>query len=71
MSAKALRTIQQNDLARIDETRRVLGVIRPTVEEIGKISLNGNIGIFGTPGTVQSRSYELEIAKLYPTFNRA
>lgn len=68
-SAKALRTIQQNDLARIDETRRVLGVIRPTVEEIGKISLNGNIGIFGTPGTVQSRSYELEIAKLYPHFN--
>ena len=28
-SAKALRTIQQNDLPRIDPSRRVLGVIRP------------------------------------------
>lgn len=31
-SAKALRSIQQNDLPDIDPTRRVLGVIRPTVE---------------------------------------
>jgi glutamate racemase len=31
-SAKALRTIQQQDLPLIDATRRVLGVIRPSVE---------------------------------------
>lgn len=67
-SAKALRTIQQNDLPRIDPRRRVLGVIRPTVEKIGSLSRNGNIGIFGTPGTIASRSYDMEIAKLYPGF---
>ena len=68
-SAKALRSIQQKDLPLIAPDRRVLGVIRPTVEKIGEISRNGNIGIFGTPGTVQSRSYEMEIAKLHPDFH--
>lgn len=68
-SAKALRTIQQNDLPQIDSTRRVLGVIRPTVEKVGELSKNGNIGIFGTPGTIQSQSYNLEISKLHPSFN--
>ena len=34
-SAKALRNIQMNDLPRLDPMRRVLGVIRPTVECIG------------------------------------
>lgn len=64
-SAKALRTIQQNDLPHIDPTRRVLGVIRPTVEKVGEITRNGCIGILGTPGTVQSESYNIEIAKMY------
>lgn len=67
-SAKALRTIQQNDLPAIDPERRVLGVIRPTVEKIGEITHTGNIGIVGTPGTVRSRSYDMEIEKLYPGF---
>lgn len=68
-SAKALRTIQQNDLPLSDDpTRRVLGVIRPTVERLGDVSKNGHIGIFGTPGTIASRSYNIEIAKLYPGF---
>lgn len=67
-SAKALRTIQQNDLPHIDPTKRVLGVIRPTVEKIGEISHSGNIGILGTSGTVQSHSYDMEIEKLYPNF---
>ncbi|HAO63611.1 MAG TPA: glutamate racemase, partial [Porphyromonadaceae bacterium] len=35
-SAKALRTIQQHDLPIIDNSRRVLGVIRPTVEKVGE-----------------------------------
>ena len=68
-SAKALRSIQQNDLPRIDPNRRVLGVIRPTVEQVGEISRNGHIGILGTPGTIASESYNMEIAKLYPHFH--
>lgn len=67
-SAKALRTIQQNDLPQIDPTRRVLGVIRPTVEQLGEISVNGEIGVLATPGTIASESYDMEIAKLYPHF---
>lgn len=70
-SAKALRTIQQNDLPRLDPTRRVLGVIRPTVEAIGSLTRNGHIGLFGTPGTVRSGSYDLEIAKDYPDMTLA
>lgn len=65
-SAKALRTIQQRDLASLDPNRRVLGVIRPTVEEIGNITHTRKVGLFGTPGTVQSLSYDIEIAKMHP-----
>ena len=65
-SAKALRSIQQRDLAGIDPNRRVLGVIRPTVEEIGNLTTTRNVGIFGTPGTVQSLSYDIEIGKMFP-----
>lgn len=64
-SAKALRTIQQNDLARLDPDRRVLGVIRPTVEALDKISITRHVGLLATSGTVQSDSYPLEIRKLY------
>lgn len=67
-SAKALRTIQQRNLPQIDARRRVLGVIRPTVEEIGHLSRTGKIGVLGTAGTIQSRSYPLEIRKMYPNF---
>lgn len=65
-SAKALRTIQINDLKRFDSSRRVLGVIRPTVEKIGSITHNNHVGILGTTGTIQSHSYDLEISKLFP-----
>jgi len=67
-SAKALRTIQQNDLPLINPDKRVLGVIRPTVETVGNISQNGHIGILGTIGTIQSESYDIEIGKFYPQF---
>ncbi|MCM1109945.1 MAG: glutamate racemase [Clostridium sp.] len=70
-SAKALRSIQQNDLPMIAPDRRVLGVIRPTVELLGSISRTGHIGVLGTDGTVSSRSYDLEIAKLHPGFTVA
>lgn len=65
-SAKALRTIQQHDLAGLDPSRRVLGVIRPTAEVVGHETKAGHIGLFGTPGTVASQSYDLELAKLHP-----
>lgn len=65
-SAKALRTIQQNDLPQIDTSRRVLGVIRPTIENIGGISQTRHVGLVGTPGTITSKSYPIEIAKLFP-----
>lgn len=65
-SAKALRTIQQMDLPHIDPSRRVLGVIRPTVEALGQLSKTGHIGLFATPGTVRSDSYRLEVEKLFP-----
>jgi len=65
-SAKALRTIQQKDLPQIDPQRRVLGVIRPTVECIGQITQTRHVGILGTQGTINSGSYTLEIEKLFP-----
>ena len=65
-SAKALRTIQQIDLPRLDATRRVLGIIRPTVESIGNLTSSRHVGLLATPGTVKSLSYPLEINKLYP-----
>ncbi|MBR1620497.1 MAG: glutamate racemase [Prevotella sp.] len=65
-SAKALRTIQQSDLPRWDSCRRVLGVIRPTAEEIGKLTTSRHIGVLATEGTILSNSYDIEIRKLHP-----
>lgn len=65
-SAKALRTIQQKDLPIIAPTKRVLGVIRPSTEEIGSLSRTGVVGILGTEGTINSNSYGIELAKLSP-----
>ncbi len=65
-SAKALRNIQQKDLPVIAPDKRVLGVIRPTTEIVGKLSKTGHIGVLGTTGTVTSNSYPIEIAKFYP-----
>jgi glutamate racemase len=65
-SAKALRTIQQNDLPKMGGNKRVLGVIRPTTEIIGNLTHTNEIGILGTNGTVQSKSYPIEIKKSYP-----
>ncbi len=67
-SAKALRNIQQRDLPRMSPDRRVLGVIRPTAEAVGGLSRTGVVGGLGTPGTVASGSYDIEIEKLHPGF---
>ena len=77
-SAKALRTIQQKDLLLINgengdaalngemRKRNVLGVIRPTVEAVPGITKTGHVGILGTPATVSSESYVLELEKIAP-----
>ena len=66
-SAKALRTIQQNDLPQIGGGKRVLGVIRPTTELIGNLTQTGEVGILATLGTVLSGSYPIEIQKFFPS----
>jgi glutamate racemase len=65
-SARALRTIQQHDLARYSAQHRVLGVIRPTTEMIGRVTRTRKVGVFATAGTVKSESYVLEIHKFFP-----
>jgi glutamate racemase len=65
-SAKALRSIQQNDLPIIGPTKRVLGVIRPSTEEIGSLTKTKHVGVLGTSGTVQSQSYVIELQKFAP-----
>ncbi|MBR6601047.1 MAG: glutamate racemase [Bacteroidaceae bacterium] len=65
-SAKALRTIQQIDLPKIDPRKRVLGIIRPTVEYLDEITETRHVGVLATSGTIKSQSYPLEIKKLFP-----
>lgn len=65
-SAKALRTIQQNNLPNIAPDRRVLGVIRPTTEVVGQYSKSRKVGVLATNGTVQSNSYVIEVHKFFP-----
>ncbi len=65
-SAKALRSIQQQVLPYKYPNHRVLGVIRPTAEEINDYTTTKRVGIFGTRGTVKSASYKIEIGKLFP-----
>lgn len=68
-SAKALRSIQQNDLPAMGPGKRVLGVIRPTTEMIGQFSKTNHVGILATNGTVASGSYPIEIEKFFPALN--
>lgn len=65
-SAKALRTIQQQDLPKLGPAKRVLGVIRPTAEVMGEYTHTRHVGVLGTVGTIKSGSYEIEINKFFP-----
>ncbi len=65
-SAKALRSIQQNYLPTEAPDRRVLGVIRPTAEVVGRLTKTHHVGVFATDGTIKSESYKLEVKKLFP-----
>lgn len=64
-SAKALRNIQQRVLPYTsDPSRRVLGVIRPTVERVAEFTYSGHIGVIATRATISSQSYDMEIEKI-------
>lgn len=70
-SAKALRSIQQNDLPNMTvqlpdgmPSKRVLGIIRPTVETVSLLTKTKHIGVLATEGTVTSLSYPIEFDKL-------
>jgi glutamate racemase len=65
-SAKALRTVQQRLLPELAPDRRVLGIIRPSVEALAADSRRRTVALWATPGTVLSDSYALELAKLRP-----
>jgi glutamate racemase len=65
-SAKALRNIQQKDLPNMYPNKRVLGVVRPTAEQIGRHTKTGHVGVLGTAGTIESRSYVMEIEHQFP-----
>lgn len=65
-SAKALRTVQQSLLPTLQPDRRVLGIIRPSVETLASLPAGHSVALWATPGTVQSQSYPLELAKLRP-----
>lgn len=70
-SAKALRSIQINDLPHLDPARRVLGVIRPTVECIGNITRSRHVGVLATGGTIKSESYPWKYINFSPTSKSA
>ncbi len=65
-SAKALRTVQQKLLPGLHPERRVLGIIRPSVEALAGLPTGRTVALWATPGTVHSQSYALELSKLRP-----
>ncbi|MNE23718.1 Glutamate racemase 1 [compost metagenome] len=65
-SAKALRNIQRLKLPELHPDKRVLGVIRPSTEELDKHTKTKHVGVLATEGTIRSNSYEIELAKFAP-----
>jgi glutamate racemase len=65
-SAETVRRLQQELLPQQYPTRKVLGVIIPTVETIIESGAT-SITLLGTVRTIESRKYELELAKLGST----
>jgi glutamate racemase len=77
-SAQALRTLQQRHLPAHHPEHRILGVVRPSAEALAGLppgaipgateptDVSGTVAVLGTPGTVASGSYSLELAKLAP-----
>ena len=77
-SARALRNIQQLHLPRHRPDRRVLGVVRPSVEALAGLPpgaipgetqpslASGVVAVLGTESTIASDSYGIELRKLAP-----
>lgn len=77
-SARALRNIQQLHLPRHRPDRRVLGVVRPSVEALAGLppgaipgetapsATRGTVAVLATDSTVASDSYGIELRKLAP-----
>ena len=77
-SARALRTIQQRHLPLHRPDRRVLGVVRPSVEALAGLPAGslpgvaeptiteGLVAVLGTETTIASDSYGIELRKLAP-----
>lgn len=79
-SARALRNIQQLHLEQRWPGRRVLGVVRPSVEALAGVPVGtvaipdasapgdtrGLVAVLGTEATVRSDSYGIELRKLAP-----
>lgn len=79
-SARALRNIQQLHLPKHRPDRRVLGVVRPSVEALAGIpagtvaipdqtppsAAEGLVAVLGTEATIASDSYGMELRKLAP-----
>jgi glutamate racemase len=65
-SAKALRSIQQKILPARFPDKRVLGIIRPSVEEIGRDTTSKTVALWATEGTVKSMSFAMELEKFAP-----
>lgn len=80
-SARALRNIQQLYLPVRRPDRRVLGVVRPSVEALAGLPPGaipgetfpsdavGTVGVLATESTVASDSYGIELRKLAPGIN--
>jgi glutamate racemase len=68
-SAKALRSIQQRVLPVDFPDRRVLGIIRPSVEELARDTKTRTVALWATEGTVKSGSFSIEIEKYAPGVN--
>jgi glutamate racemase len=79
-SARALRTLQQRHLPARRPDRRILGVVRPSAEALAGLPAaavavpgttpptlaQGTVAVLGTPGTIASDSYRIELEKLAP-----
>jgi len=64
-TSTSLRKIQTEYLAKHYPDRKVLGVIKPAVEEIGEKKFK-KIGIIGTKTTINSGAFVREIKKILP-----
>ncbi|MDX9893559.1 MAG: glutamate racemase [Patescibacteria group bacterium] len=65
-SAEALRKIQQEWLPKNYPDHRVLGVIRPIAQEVGKLPGLSRVGIIATSSTVKSGAYDRELKQINP-----